>query len=276
MMASGCMMRFDDFADSVPNDILLRKPGSHLSYGATEGDSHSCRGYGVVMTRDWYHELPLEVRDLVDKADFSLFCTGLLRHMASQALLRALVERWWDTTNSFHFSSTGEMTITPYDFSMITGLGVRGDLIPFDMDMALAPKPVDEISPTVPYSRRYDGRCRRRSCNDMTFTFYRRYFDTMVAREPWATMPAEIRDQYAGAWGTSQLRILLEGPFCWAWFLGERFVHQTVGLPAPVVPMPPPTSMRTADSLPAEAVIQFMMGLDADYFRAEGDYTTFI
>ncbi|KAL7225943.1 hypothetical protein ACSBR1_021151 [Camellia fascicularis] len=27
------------------------------------------------------------------------------------------------------------MTMTPYDFAMITGLGVRGDLIPFDMDM---------------------------------------------------------------------------------------------------------------------------------------------
>ncbi|KAL7212342.1 hypothetical protein ACSBR2_015094 [Camellia fascicularis] len=41
----------------------------------------------------------------------------------------------WDTTNFFHFSSAGEMTMTSYDFSMITGLGVGGDLIPFDMDM---------------------------------------------------------------------------------------------------------------------------------------------
>ncbi|KAL7162076.1 hypothetical protein ACSBR2_042533 [Camellia fascicularis] len=56
-------------------------------------------------------------------------------YLASQALLRALVERWWDTTNSFHFSSVGEMTITPFDFSMLIGLEVGVDPIPFDMDM---------------------------------------------------------------------------------------------------------------------------------------------
>ena len=42
---------------------------------------------------------------------------------------------WWDTTNSFHFSSTGEMTMTAYDFAMITNLGIGGDLIPLDPDM---------------------------------------------------------------------------------------------------------------------------------------------
>ncbi|KAF5932044.1 hypothetical protein HYC85_028215 [Camellia sinensis] len=88
-------------------------------------DSRSYRGYGVVTARDWYYELPPEVHDLVDEVGFGLFCTELSRHMASRALLGALVERWWDITNSFHFSSTGEMTMTPYDFSMITGLGVE-------------------------------------------------------------------------------------------------------------------------------------------------------
>ncbi|KAL7238525.1 hypothetical protein ACSBR2_004585 [Camellia fascicularis] len=53
--------------------------------------------------------------------------------MASRALLGALVERWWDTTNSFHFSSSGEITMTSHDFSMIIGLGVGGDPMPFDM-----------------------------------------------------------------------------------------------------------------------------------------------
>ncbi|KAL7163608.1 hypothetical protein ACSBR2_039679 [Camellia fascicularis] len=55
--------------------------------------------------------------------------------MSSWALLGGLVERLWDTTNFFHFSSTGEMTITPYDFSMIVGLLVGGDPIPFDRDI---------------------------------------------------------------------------------------------------------------------------------------------
>ncbi|KAL7193451.1 hypothetical protein ACSBR2_025127 [Camellia fascicularis] len=135
-MAPGGMMRFNNFVDGVPEDILLREPNFHLSYNATVEDSRSCRGYGAVTTRDWYHELlPLRVHDLVNEAGFGLLCTGLTRYIASRALLGALVERWWDTTNSFHFSSAGEMMMTLYDFSMITGLGVEGDPIPFDMDM---------------------------------------------------------------------------------------------------------------------------------------------
>ena len=49
-----------------------------------------------------------------------------------------------------------------------------------------------------------------------------------------------------------------------------------MGLPDLIIPMAPPESMRLADSLFVDAVTQFMTGLDADYFRAEGDYVTFI
>ncbi|KAL7196124.1 hypothetical protein ACSBR1_036192 [Camellia fascicularis] len=42
----------------------------------------------------------------------------------------------WDTTDSFHFSSIGELTLTPYDFSILTGLRVGvGGPIPCDLDM---------------------------------------------------------------------------------------------------------------------------------------------
>ena len=36
-------------------------------------------------------------------------------------VVRALLEYFWDTTNTFHFA-WGEMTVTPLDFSMISGL----------------------------------------------------------------------------------------------------------------------------------------------------------
>lgn len=49
-----------------------------------------------------------------------------------------------------------------------------------------------------------------------------------------------------------------------------------MGLPNPIIPMPPPESMRSADSLSVDAVTYFMVGLDADYFRVEGNYATFI
>ncbi|THF97261.1 hypothetical protein TEA_008089 [Camellia sinensis var. sinensis] len=144
--------------------------------------------------------------------------------------------------------------------------------------LALAPEPIKKIPPIVSFSRRYNSRCQCQSRE--TFAFFRRYFDIVVADEItwqlWATMSAGVRDQYAGAWGTSRFWILLEGPFYPAWFLSKRFVCQTAGSPDPVVPMPPPASMRIADSLSVDAIIQFMVGLDADFFRGEGDYTTFI
>ncbi|GMP23912.1 hypothetical protein CsSME_00001352 [Camellia sinensis var. sinensis] len=37
-----------------------------------------------------------------------------------------------------------------------------------------------------------------------------------------------------------------------------------------------PVSMRATDKLSAKEVIQFMVGLEVEYFRVEGDYATFI
>ncbi|KAL7263987.1 hypothetical protein ACSBR1_002024 [Camellia fascicularis] len=93
MMAPGGMTRFDDFIGGIPEDVLLREPDSHLSHSVTEEDFRSCRNYRAVTARDWYYELPPEVRDLVDEVGFGLFCTELSRHMARRALLGALVER---------------------------------------------------------------------------------------------------------------------------------------------------------------------------------------
>ncbi|XP_028073484.1 disease resistance protein RML1A-like [Camellia sinensis] len=71
-------------------------------------------------------ELPDAVRHIVDQASFGAFCRGLPRLTASRPLLAALVERWWHTTDSFHFSVAGDMTMTSYDFSILTGIRVGG------------------------------------------------------------------------------------------------------------------------------------------------------
>ncbi|KAL7212879.1 hypothetical protein ACSBR2_015552 [Camellia fascicularis] len=73
---------------------------------------------------------------MVDDVGFGLFFSGLSWLQASRPLLDALVERWWDTTHSFYFSSSGEMMMIPYDFSMITRLPAWGNPIPFDLDMS--------------------------------------------------------------------------------------------------------------------------------------------
>ncbi|KAL0001385.1 hypothetical protein SO802_015166 [Lithocarpus litseifolius] len=44
-------------------------------------------------------------------------------------LLLALPERFWDTTCTFHFPGIGEVMLTPYDFSVITGLRLGGERI---------------------------------------------------------------------------------------------------------------------------------------------------
>ncbi|GMP35349.1 hypothetical protein CsSME_00007819 [Camellia sinensis var. sinensis] len=148
------LRQFRDFARGVPPELLLREPETHFLYGASEfststpardvclnlktctyGDSHTVRGYGNVAARDWYTELPDVVRRIVDQAEFGAFCRGLSRLTVSRPLLATLVERWWDTTDSFHFSVVGDMTMTPYDFSMLTGIGVGGDPIRFDTDL---------------------------------------------------------------------------------------------------------------------------------------------
>lgn len=80
-------------------------------------------------------ELPDAARHIVDQAGFGTFCRGLSCLTTDRPLLAALVERWWDTTDSFHFSATRDMTMTPFDFSMLTDIGVGGDPIPFDTDI---------------------------------------------------------------------------------------------------------------------------------------------
>ncbi|GMP94897.1 hypothetical protein CsSME_00044164 [Camellia sinensis var. sinensis] len=178
------------FARRTPADLLLRVPESHLSHDTTEVDSRFTRGYGSTTAKEWYMDLPDGVRQIVDETGFGLFCTGLSRLMASRTLLGALVKRWWDTTNSFHFSTTGDMTMTPYDFAMQTGLEVGGQPIPYNSDMGeleaawtyllgahppifrssgllwvyayfpvLVPELEIETPPEVPYSHRYNGRC---------------------------------------------------------------------------------------------------------------------
>ncbi|KAL7213423.1 hypothetical protein ACSBR2_016029 [Camellia fascicularis] len=119
----------------ICHTALPRHAISVLNHSKALGDSHAFRGYGNVVARGWYMELPDAVRHIVDQAGFGAFCRGLSRLTASRPLLATLVERWWDTTDFFHFSATRDMTMTPYDFSMLIGIGVGGDPIPFDTDM---------------------------------------------------------------------------------------------------------------------------------------------
>ncbi|KAI8560016.1 hypothetical protein RHMOL_Rhmol04G0221900 [Rhododendron molle] len=84
----------------------------------------------------YFKALPTRVRALVEAAGFGPFIQLLTMVRIDRAVLTALTERWWDTTNTFHFWF-GEMSNTPLDFAAITGLRVRGDPIPYDLSIVL-------------------------------------------------------------------------------------------------------------------------------------------
>ncbi|XP_058223034.1 protein MAINTENANCE OF MERISTEMS-like [Rhododendron vialii] len=76
---------------------------------------------------------------MVRVAGFGEFVSVLTRASNDRQVVRALADRWWDTTNSFHFSF-GEMMVTPLDFAAITDLRVEGDPIPYDATAGRDPK----------------------------------------------------------------------------------------------------------------------------------------
>ncbi|KAL7213255.1 hypothetical protein ACSBR2_015880 [Camellia fascicularis] len=116
-----------------PFDPATYHPRTHVL--PPGGGLSLLQGLRSHVSEDGYLKLPTGVRYILDEAGLSLFCTGLSRHIAMRPLLDTLVERWWDTTNFFHFSTAREMTMTPHDFSMLIGVGVGVDPIPYDMDM---------------------------------------------------------------------------------------------------------------------------------------------
>ena len=96
-----------------------------------------------------------------------------------------------------------------------------------------------------------------------------------IAWQPWAPLGSDLRFQFAGAWGTSRYRVLLEGPVGRAWFLGERFPRQTWGYPVQDIPSAPPDNMRTADRLPPQGVVDARLGTDAFLHLEQGEYATY-
>lgn len=85
-----------------------------------------------------YQALPKECRSIVDATSLA----GMIRFVGcfddqacNTQVIQALVERFWDTTGTFHFS-WGELAVTPLDVAMITGLRFGGIPIPSSSDLS--------------------------------------------------------------------------------------------------------------------------------------------
>ena len=68
----------------------------------------------------------------------------------------------------------------------------------------------------------------------------------------------------------------MEGPVCRAWYLGERFLRQTLGLPEQIVPGPPPAHMRHTERFSLAHLREYTAGWGAERHRGEGDYVEYV
>ena len=73
------------------------------------------------------------IKNIINEAGFGTFFEAPLNQETHEykdlQLLLTLAERFWDTTCTFHFPSIGEVMLTPYDISIITGLRLGGERI---------------------------------------------------------------------------------------------------------------------------------------------------
>nr|XP_027088628.1 protein MAIN-LIKE 2-like [Coffea arabica] len=83
---------------------------------------------------EWWKKLPHKVTAKVVSAGFGDFLSHLPVADRDRKLPVALAERWWDSTNSFHLLFE-EMTLTPLDFTCITGVAVGGLPISWDYNV---------------------------------------------------------------------------------------------------------------------------------------------
>ena len=104
------------------------------------------------------------VAEIVARAGFADFLRLDLHRPAYLGLLRALAERWWDTTDTFHFPC-GEMTVTPAELTLLTGVRFGPRPLAFYEDAgAISDERLEELLGVVP--NRPNGYIARRWLHD--------------------------------------------------------------------------------------------------------------
>ena len=85
------------------------------------------------MLKSAWATLSPSIKNIINEAGFGTFFEDLLNQETHEykdlQLLLALAECFLDTTYTFHFLGIGEVILTPYDFSVITGLRLGGERI---------------------------------------------------------------------------------------------------------------------------------------------------
>ena len=86
------------------------------------------------LVRELFYDMPSNVVQLIWASNFRRFIAALPteRGRLDHYSLFTLIERWIDTTHTFH-TCVGELTISPMSFSAITGIDFGGTPVPFDI-----------------------------------------------------------------------------------------------------------------------------------------------
>ena len=77
---------------------------------------------------EWYNLLVPETRAYIWEVSFEPILSLLLEKSATVTSVQCFIERWWDTTHTFHIVEQ-EMTVTPYNFHCMIGLSFEGALL---------------------------------------------------------------------------------------------------------------------------------------------------
>ncbi|GMP93934.1 hypothetical protein CsSME_00043567 [Camellia sinensis var. sinensis] len=217
-------------------------------------------------------ETPKEVEQYTRGFLMFLFRTTLFSDRGNTVglyLLSALV----DLARVSQYDWGGAGLATLYCYMGATSRGRGNILWVFAYFPTLAPELEVEVPLMIPYSLVFEGQYRPRAREILPYL--RQFFDTVRPTEPWVPMGGNTRFQYAGGWAASRYRILFEGPASRAWFLGERFMHQTMGYPHQDIPLAPPVDMRSTKGLTPQDVVSAMLGTDVLLHLEEGDYATY-
>ncbi|KDP35691.1 hypothetical protein JCGZ_10877 [Jatropha curcas] len=116
------------------SDFLIRHDTNAMRGFQSEVDLGKAHAGGSSTDASAFWDLlDPSMRSRVVAAGFGDHATGLRQTQPRfpPAMRYALMERWNDCTHSFIFGF-GEMTLTPADFTAITGLGFDGDAVPID------------------------------------------------------------------------------------------------------------------------------------------------
>ena len=85
----------------------------------------------ITKVVEQYNLLVLETKAYIWEAGFEPIIDILLEKSANATLVQCFIERWWDTTHTFHIVER-EMTVTSYNLYYMIGLSFEGAIISLD------------------------------------------------------------------------------------------------------------------------------------------------